>query len=217
METQRYHYLLMKEGNKACMNPIKIQMLDRIGFDFKYCSWDDFQQLQQVKQDFLNLPHGYNPKQSLQQYIDKILVHPFCNHRYQGGDDDNRNGEQRKINYNPLGIPFYKQQEHCRLFLQGKPCTITKEQRNAIFALQVCHPGKLVEPKPKRLKKSVLVKQEKAALNRQEKQSQDDQLFQQMFQLLTNTNRSTGRVMFPNPLTVPFPNGSFPSRIFIAA
>jgi Helicase associated domain len=74
---------------------------------------------------------------------------------------------------------------------------------NALFALPFCDPGKLVEPKPKRLKKSALVKQEEAALNRQEKQSQDDQLFQQMFQLLTQYKQEHGTCHVPKSLDSP--------------
>ncbi|CAB9497339.1 helicase [Seminavis robusta] len=225
METQRYHYRIMKEGKKACMNPIKIQLLRDIHFDFKYYSWDDyFDQLRQVKEGFVqqqqqqrdnNTNNNSASKESLEQYLDKILVHPFCNHRYEGDkeennadtdnhnhDDDDNNQQQGKtnINYNNLGKWFYKQREQCRLFLQGKPCSISKEQMNQLFALQVCDPGKLVQPKPKKMKRSVAIKQEKAEQHRQEKQSQDEKNFERMFRELVQYKQQHGTCHVPKSL-----------------
>jgi hypothetical protein len=237
METQRYHYRLMKEGKKACMNPIKIEKLESIGFDFKYCSWDDyFEKIRQVKDDFEEQQKQLEreeqstmetgnyipkPKETLEQYFDKILVHPFCNRRYddtadddENDDDDNeennvQNGDTnssakktKKINYSSLGKWFYKAREQCRLFLQGKPANITKEQMEKLFALNLpsLNPAKLVQPKQKRMKKSVLIKKEQAEQHQKEKRAFEDEHFEKMFRELVKYKQENGTCHVPKAL-----------------
>ena len=237
MDTQRYHYKLRMEGKRACMNPIKIRMLHDLDFDFQYTSWEDhLEQLKQVKQQFIIQQQeeqqkdqreqqengngtATDNKESLEQYLEQILVHPFSNHRYgdnvsdnerNDNDDKSDNEEEddeddpgkipKKINYYELGKWFYKQQEQCSLFLQGKPCAVSKAQMEQLFALQVCDPGKLAQPQPKRLKKSVLIKQEKAEQQRLQKQEEDAKHFEDMFQKLIEYKEEHGNCQVPKTL-----------------
>ena len=212
METQRYHYRLMREGKKACMNPIKVRLLEAIEFEFAYVSWDTYlEALREVQQGFLQQQQG---EETLEEHLDKILVHPFCNHRYEGdredgsGDQDGsatkaKSTANPKVGYHDLGKWFYKQREQCRLFLQGKPCTITKAHMEQLFALGVCNPAQLVAPRSKKIKKSVLLKQEKAQQDRTTKLEQESQHFETMFRALLDYKRLNGSTHVPKSLQTP--------------